>query len=348
MLIKKQYNKARTGLDNYLLKPKNAAKAEPWYLKGFVYNTLAQSAAKPVAEIDSLNREAFFALKKYGEMDTEARLTEKEENTSLYNVYNSFYGLGIRNYNNKNYEAAYNSFVKALEVHDYIYANRLAGPKGWRFSAHDTGLIWKLVVLGNDLKRTGDVLTYYRKITDADLADEKYVEAYETILRSYKEEKNKMLFEKYLARAKKYYPTEPYWEAIDIEYALAGLEKEALFKKYDELGISYPNSYMLFFNYGYELSKYVNAGDAGLEIYKQKIPAVIKKALSIKSTADANMLLANFYYNNSIDIANEAIKIKSTKPEDIKKKNELIALRKTILNQAIPYAEEAVRLFVAI
>ena len=79
--------------------------------------------------------------------------------------------------------------------------------------------------------------------------------------------------------------------------------------------------------------------------YKNKLPEILKKAINIKSTSEANFLLANFLYNNSIDISEEARKMKAVKPDEIKKKKEIQAKSDEAMNQAIPYAEAVVSLF---
>jgi hypothetical protein len=53
--------------------------------------------------------------------------------------------------------------------------------------------------------------------------------------------------------------------------------------------------------------------DSNTTAYKAKLPELLKKAIAIKSTSEANFLLSNFYYNNSIDLSEEARKIKGTK-----------------------------------
>ena len=82
--------------------------------------------------------------------------------------------------------------------------------------------------------------------------------------------------------------------------------------------------------------------------YKNKLPDVVKKAIAIKSTSEANFLLANFYYNNAIDISEEARTLKAVKPEELKKKKDLQAQSDLAMTQAIPYAEATVDLFAKI
>ena len=350
MIKLRQYEKAKPDLDKYLANEKNAAKAESWYYKAVVYNGLALTDTKSIAERKSLNQEGYDAIKKYMEMDVKAPLTTEEKNTTIFNSYYVFFDLGVKTYNEKKVQESYDLFKSTLEAHDYIYGHNLAGANGQKFSAHDTDIVWNLVILGNELKKKDEVITYYKRIADADLGDEKYAEAYDELIKKYKKEDNKEMFAKYLGQAKKHYSADPYWEAVGIEYALRGLENEDLFKKYEELMASYPNNYMVYFNYGHDLDKFVYSADSkskDVSGYKKKIPELYKKAISINSTVDANILLANFYYNTSFDLIDEAQKIKGTKPEDVKKKNELMASSKTALSQCIPSGEEAIKLYAA-
>ena len=99
LIILTQYDKAKPEIDKYLADPKNAAKPEGWYYKAYTYGNLARVATKPVAESKALNQEAYLSLKKYMELDPKAPLTKEENNSTLYNVYYSYYDLGVKMYN---------------------------------------------------------------------------------------------------------------------------------------------------------------------------------------------------------------------------------------------------------
>ncbi|MBK7374277.1 MAG: hypothetical protein IPJ02_01495 [Chitinophagaceae bacterium] len=347
-IILNQFDKAKPEIDKYLGIEKNAAKAPGWYYKAYTYSNLARQANKPAAESKALSQEAFNALKKYHELDPKAPLTTEENNSTIYNLYYGLYDLGVKMYNAKDYAASCDLFKQTLEVHDYVYSRSMNGPNGLKFSAHDTDIVWNLAVLSNELKRTDDAMIYYQKIADADLPDEKYAEAYDELVKKYRKEGNKEMFTKYVSRAKKHYPTDPYWEAVEIEFAVKGLEGEELFKTYEELLVTHPNNYMVHFNYGYELVKFIYSQDTKVKdmaILKKKIPELFKKAIAINSTIDANMLLANYYYNTSFDLMEDANKVKGTKPEEVKRKNELLAASKSTLMESLPYAEKAIELF---
>jgi hypothetical protein len=112
-----------------------------------------------------------------------------------------------------------------------------------------------------------------------------------------------------------------------------------------------PTNYTLPYNYGVELYRYIYSDemkDSATNSYKAKLPEVMKKAIAIKPTSEANFLLANFLYNNSIDISEEARKMKGTKPDDVKKKKALQADAEASMNEAVPYAQAVVDLYKSI
>jgi len=196
MIEAKQFDKAKEGINKFIADPKNAANTTAWYYKAYVYSALARDPKKTVAEAKSLNDEAFVALKKYTEIDTKATLTKEENNSTLFNIYFSYYDLGVKLYTEKNFSESYNLFRNSLDVHDYGVAKNLNGPGTLKFAVHDTDLVWNLAVLANELKKKDDAMIYYKKIADADLKDEKYVTAYEEMIVKYKNEKNAELFNK--------------------------------------------------------------------------------------------------------------------------------------------------------
>ena len=349
-ILLRQYQKGKDEVDKFLNNSSNATKAEAWYYKAFVYNILSRDSNMSVLQSGNLNQESFIALKKYKELDPKEPLTKEENNATLFNVYYAYYDQALKAYNGKDYAQSFTSFSNALNVHDYIAGNNVIGDKSTKFSALDTNVVFNLIIIGNELKKNDELVPFYKRLADANVNDTKYVEVYEGIVMYYKKTRNQAAFAEYLEKGKKYYPKDTFWEDIEIENAVEGLEKEQLFKKYDEMLVKYPNNFALLFNYGNELNRYVYSDETktgDINTFKAKIPDLFKKAIAINSTIDANMLLASFFYNNSYDLTEESKKIKGTKPEDVKKRTELVNASKNNLMMCIPVAEEAVKLFAA-
>lgn len=343
-----QYEKAKPDIDSYLSNEKNALKAEAWYFKAFIYNSLGRVATKSVAESKGLYMAAFDGVKKYAQLDPKTPLTIEENHSTVFNIYYGVYDLGIKTYNEKNYAESYDLFTKSLDIHDYIYNNKFIGPGNFKASAHDTDLVWNLAILANELKKKDEALVYFKKIADANLNDEKYATAYDELIQQYHREKNAESFAKYITAAKKHYPIDlPYWETKEIEFAVGDLEGKPLLDKYEELTKALPNNYVVFYNYAIEIDKFITTDTSkgkNINSYWTKMEELYKKSVSIKSTLGGNLQLAKLYYSKTFDLQERIAKIKGTKPTELKVKNELIAESKALSVASIPYAEEAVKI----
>jgi hypothetical protein len=338
-----QTQKGKEAVDKYLAVEKNAKKPEGWFYKGYLYNQASKDSAKTMAENMAMKAEAFNAFKKYRELDPKTPLLIEQNNSPLFDLYVGYStDIGVAAYNKKDRKAAFEGFKNALDIHDYIYANNLTGANGFKFSALDTTLVTYAAIAAYEDKRPDDGAVYYRKLADANVSDPQYLDVYQVLADYYRTKKDKASFDEILAKGRKFYPTnEEYWMALEVDFATQGVGKPAVFAKYDELMALHPNNYILSYNYGVELYQYIYSDSvkaADVNQYKDKLVDVMKKAVATKSTVEANFLLANFLYNNSIDISEESRKIKGTKPDDVKKKKDLTALSNKSMEDAIPYA----------
>ena len=350
MAILGQHAKAKEAIDKYLAVEKNAKKADGWFYKGFVYNMVSRDTTKTLDESAALKEEALAALKKYRDMDAKRELLEENSNSPFFDIYSGYASdLGIRAYNDKNFGKAADFFSKALDVHDFIYSNNITGANGFKFGALDTTLVIYTAIAANEAKNLDLAAVYYKKLVDANVGGDQYVDVYQKLADYYKEKKNREALMALLEKAKVVYPTNnEYWVALEVEYETDGVEKPALFGKYDALVAKYPGNYTVCYNYAVELYHYIYAEENKTKdnsAYKAKIQEVIKAALAAKSTSEANFLMANFLYNYSIDISDDAKKLKGPKPEDLKKKKELNAKSDEVMMSAVPYAEKVISLF---
>jgi hypothetical protein len=108
--------------------------------------------------------------------------------------------------------------------------------------------------------------------------------------------------------------------------AKEGTDKNAMFAKYEEIIGRYPDNHLFKYDYAYELYKY--AYDTAVSKRPANSPELIKKALDnvtavIKTKPDyaqAQLFAGQIIFNQGVDILAESKKIKSTKPDDVKKK----------------------------
>jgi hypothetical protein len=348
-----QTQKGKEAVDKFLSVSKNALKPEGWFYKGLLYNDASKDSSKSSIQNGEMKATAFAALKKYRELDPKVPLLEERNNSPIYDLYVGYFSdLGVKAYLAKDPVSASDYFKKALEIHDYIASNHLIGNNGFKFSDLDTTLTLYIAIAATEAKMLDDAATYYKKLTDADVSDQQYIDAYQVLAERYKTKKEKAAFADIIAKGKKLYPNNnEYWIALQIEEATDGVGKPEIFSKYEDLMGKISGNYTLSFNYGVELYRYIYSDEmqkANTTEYKNKLPDVVKKAIAIKSTSEANFLLANFYYNNAIDISEEARTLKAVKPEELKKKKDLQAQSDLAMTQAIPYAEATVDLFAKI
>ena len=236
-----------------------------------------------------------------------------------------------------------------MEVHDYVFSKNLIGANNYKFAALDTTLILYSAITANDAKQKDDAAVFYKKLADANIADTQYIDVYQYLADYYKTKKDSANFVDIIAKGKKFYPkNNDYWTALEIEEATDGVGKPQVFGKYESLITKHPDNYILSFNYAVELYRYIYSEEmktANTATFKEKFPVILQKAIAIKSTSEANFLMANFLYNNSIDLSEEVRKIRGPKPADLKRRKELDAVATKSLNDAIPYAEKVVSLY---
>lgn len=345
-----QTAKAKEAIDKFMAVEKNAKKPDGWFYKGFIYNMVSKDSTKSFTESSALKQEALGYLKKYREMDAKAELLAEQNNSPFFDIYSVYASdLGVKSYTNKDFASAFNYFKKALDVHDYLVANNLSGANGFKFSPIDTILTLYTGIAGSEAKMKDEAMPFFKKLADANIGGDQNVDIYQQLTDYYKIKKDNTTFYEILDKGRKLYPqNEEYWMAIETENATEDVKAPELFTKFDELLTKHDNNYNIHYNYGVELYHFINAQEnrtVNTDQYKTKMVAILKKAITIKSTSEANFILANFLYNNSIDISDEARKLRGPKQEDLKKKKELNALSTKTMDESIPYAEAVVNLF---
>ncbi|MGG9971718.1 hypothetical protein ACQ33O_07975 [Ferruginibacter sp. SUN002] len=336
------YAGAKEMVDKYLANPKNAAKSDGWYYKGYIYNGLSKGEATKGLCADC-RMEALEAFKKYQELDPKNILLKLEFNGSLFDLYNGYFDLGAKAYGERNYKDAFLNFKNALIVEDYIRSKDL-DYQGTKFPALDTSLVQNTAIAARLDKNDDGAIPYCKLITDAEVAGKEYLDIYEFVAEYYKNKKDATNFAAALAKGRKVFPDEAYWTAIEMESVGENSTKEELFVKYDELIQKNPTDYTLVYNYGVELYNFIyitHKDNPANKAYKAKLTETFKKAIALKSTPETNLLMAKHLYYQSDDLADEAKLIKGTKPEDVKKRKALNDEATASRTECIAYCEAA-------
>lgn len=352
-LDQKQYDKAKAEVDAAVAKNPNDLIA--LYYKGKVYAALASDPQFKTTVPDA-RQQAFDAFKKAVDNDKDNKVTLvaiQDQYKPIFDLYTGYYDAGAAAFNNgatsgnkADFDQALTQFKNADEVGRYIYS------KKWALSALDTQLVLTMGKAAINAGKKEEAATYLQRLADASITGtstdkESYKLPYQWLSFYYKEKKDDANFLKYTALGKKLFPKDDYYDAVMLDYYRDKKDYDALFKKYDEIIAAYPDSVQYHFNYANEAFMYVYNSDAGSKINNKdallkNIGTELQKASAAKpNDVNVNWLTGQYYYNAGIDLKDQANAIKGTKPEDVKKKADINAQAKDVLNKAIPYTEKA-------
>ena len=347
LMEKNKYDAAKVSIEKYIADPKNAASAEAWYYKGRIYNSLSKDST--VAKQDAYNykQTAFDAFKKNQQLDKFDLRMKTEFYKSYLDLYLGFYDLGAQNFNLKNYPAAYNSFTKSQEMENFILSKNYLYDE-IKLNKLDTALVMNIAASALQASDTLNAVINYRRITDAGITGLDYERVYEYLGRYYLEKKDNSNAQMILAKAKTAYPTNNFWNALEVEQISKSGDIKALLARYDELYNKDPRNFANSYNYAVEMynSLWANVNKSPDTALFLKLTTVLKSAIAVDESMDATMLLNNHLFNVAADYSTKAalIKvIKTTKPDELKKKKDLNASSISYMNELIPYGESMIK-----
>ena len=347
MMGKKDYAAAKTAIDKYLSDAKNANKADGWYFKGRVYNSLSYEKTTPQSDLYNLKNSAYEAFKKYQQLEPGDIRMKLENYGSYLDLYFGLYDLGANLYNAKQYSPAYDAFKKAIEVEEYIQSKKYTYTQA-TLATLDTALILNIAVSATQAKKEDEAIPYYKRITDANIGGEGYKDVYLVLIEYYNKKGDAASANAILAKGKKNYPNDDSWIQLELDNIAKTDDQAALFAKYDEIIAQNPSNFLQAYNYSIVLYKSIYDKDGKQKdnmALKDKLTNVLKSAIAIDPAIDATNLMANHLYNMAADYESAEFAIKGTKPDDVKKKSELKALKIKKADECITYSENGVKYF---
>ena len=333
---------AKTMIDQMLANPKNQKNYEVWYTKAKVYSAIASNpterAAVPDARMQSLE-----ATKKSLELDKTAATTvlTLENYKPVFELYISGFEEGAGLYNAEKYDDALNTFKATGTVGEYIFS------QGWGLYKLDTTITYYSALSAMNAKKEDEAVMYFKKLADANVGGSpENATAYRYLAKYYYDKKDEANMMKYINAGIALYPNDDYMPLLELDYAREKGDSKVLFAKYDEILARNPNNFAVTIDYATELFAETHVTDASKRPadYDQrclKIESLYKKAIELKPDSyEAKLSLGKHYYNQMLIIEEDAAAIKSTKPEDVKKKADKAAQVVTIAGQAIQPLEE--------
>ena len=340
---KNQWDKAKEGIDKYLTNEKNAKKGEGWFLKAQIYNGIARAENAATLYNGDARVEAFNAYKKYLEVDPKGIEGTMNQHSPLFDIAFGYQEKATNAFNSKKFDEALENFRNAEPVQEYIVKKQFTYGN-FAFAAFDTQLYLNIAASAINAKKEDVAVAYYQRVIDQKIKGESYDEIYRYVVDYYDKKGDKANTDKYLAIAKQVYPDDPFW----CEVGLAAVEndKPKLFAKFEEKVTSGCANYGILYNYAVELYNYTYVAENGKlpddrANTQKKLEEVLKKALEIKPEGtEANMLMARHHLAIVNELGDSYDAIKGTKPEDVKKKNDINTQIGKKFDDVFPYIDK--------
>jgi len=345
----KSNDKAKEAIDKITADPANAKNADAWYAKAQIYNALATDDKYKTSLPDAYDQ-AFDAFKKAYDADPNNKRMMLDLYKTGFVAYEGVANRAAGAYQANNMNAAFEGYKKTIEDGDYLKSKNLSY-SGYKVPQLDTGMVFMAGYSAMKLEKTDDALKYFAQIADAKIGKEAdYVIPYQFLSYQYKAKKDEANFKKYAELGRQVYPKDPYFVTIKIDWARENNNYPELFNGYEELIAMQPDSLNNSLSYASEMFDYLfiknpDKKPADYDATAAKIETQINKTLAKDyEPLSSNLIIGQLYYNQGLDQATEADKVKGAKPEDTKKKADLKAKSAAKYNQSIPHIEKVTSL----
>ena len=348
----KKNDKAKEAIDKMTADPANAKNADVWYAKAQIYNALATDDNFKTSVPDAYDQ-AFDAFKKAYDADPNNKRMMLDLYKTGFVAYEGVANRAAGAYQANNINAAFEGYKKTLDDGDYLKSKNLSY-SGYSVPKLDTGMVFMAGYTAMKLEKVDEALKYFGQIADAKIGKEAdYVIPYQFLSYQYKARKDEANFKKYVDLGRQVYPKDPYFVTIKIDWARENNNYPELFNGYEELTALQPDSLNNNLSYASEMFDYLfiknpDKKPADYDAVASKIETQINKTLSKDfDPLSSNLIIGQLYYNQGLDQATEADKIKGTKPEDTKKKADLKSKSAAKYNASIPHIEKVTSLLEA-
>jgi len=218
---------AKTEYDKASADPKAQGKAETYLLKAEIYGTIAGDETLR-AKYPNAGTEALEALKKYLELEPSGEKYKEDNYMGVNGIYTSFFNAGVKDYNAKSWETAFNNFKQLVDISDIMIKNK------WTTVTFDTTGYLYAGITAQNAKKEDEAVKYYQRIADMKLKGSDYEHIYVFLPQYYTGKKDETNFAKYVAIGKAVYPEKTFWGDMEFEYNTANLSLDEMAKRFDE------------------------------------------------------------------------------------------------------------------
>jgi hypothetical protein len=238
-----QLESAKTEVDKLTADAKGQNSAEAWALKTQIYGLIAANenlkAKYPNADVEGLA-----ALKKYLELEPSEKILKEDRYQGVNQIYASLFNTGVKLYNEKNWEPAFDKFKNVTELSDILISRK------WSNSAFDTTAHLYAGVTAQNAKKEAEAAKYYGALANQKVKGPDYESLYEFLTKYYLNSKNETEFKKYVSLAKEAYPTNDLWSDLEFVNQTKNAEPADMLKRFNEDDAAGKLSSSNYFDYG--------------------------------------------------------------------------------------------------
>jgi len=209
-----KWEDAKTEVDKLANDPKAKDKAEFYYYQAKIYAALFKDAALR-AKYPNASEVAASALEKYASLDAGfAKIKELGGVEPYFDMYATYFQSGVNVFNEKNWVAAAENFVKAIKYIDVIIQNKWAASP--TLTMDTTALLYAGYAYQN-ANKMDDAAKFYGRLADSKVNEAIYLDLYRFLVQHYTKINNEASFFKYLALGKEVYPKEV-WDDYEVDF----------------------------------------------------------------------------------------------------------------------------------
>jgi hypothetical protein len=347
LLKQNKYNLARPLIDEYLANPKLIKTAEIWYFKGKTYAGLTAESNTSFFLPDS-RRESLEAFRKSLETDSNqaVMLLTLDSYQPVYSLYTSGMQQAVEHYNAEKYDDALRLFRETTQVGSFIYL------RGWGLSKLDTTITLYSALAAWQSKKEADAIGYFKQLADADVggtAENAII--YRMLARYFYEKNDQANMFRYVNASLKHFPDDDFIPMVLVDYYRDKKELNALYTQFDRILERNPNHYEILLEYAHELFSETHLAvplkrTADTETKHLKIETLLMKALSLKpSSPNVSLSLGMHYYNLMLLQDEDMNSIKGNRPEDDKRRADLLAESIKLADKALHPLESVFKYF---
>jgi hypothetical protein len=269
-----------------------------------------------------------------------------QQNWWFFDLYNENIKSALSQHNSKDYVHALQNYKNAFDVKDYIQKNKFTY-NNQGLPELDTIYVYYAGSAALEAKDTALAVQMFEKLANNSIGGKDYLFVYQTLLNNYSAKGDKANVDRIAALGKKLYPENQYWTYYELQDPIYKTDKKKMLSKYEEILAKNPDNADLKEDYTLELYNYAytDQNNAKDSVIQNRAKIALSDLMKTKPTGFNNYLMLQALQYEAGVVYEDVNKIKGVKPEDVKRKNALIALAKQKDAEAMKYAVAAADLY---